>query len=361
MFPSNLKEIEAKVLQIDPVRYGFTRNFSDGSVTKLSPYISRGVISTKRVFEHLLSLDLPWNKIEKLVQELAWRDYWQQIWIAKGDAIDKDLKRVQQPISTDRVPEAIINHHTQIEAIDLAIKDLYNSGYMHNHMRMYVAALACNVAQAHWFQPAKWMYSHLLDGDWASNALSWQWVAGANANKKYYANQQNINRYFNSDQKQTYLDIDYDEFYSLPVPDALKKSIPFEANTLLPAVQHPTFDPGKKILIYNYYNLDPYWHQNEDFQRVLLLEPSFFNRYPVNPRCIDFILKLSENIRNLKVFVGEFHELEKEIETQNLVFKEHPTNCHYRGSEEARDWMFDVTGFYSSFFSFWKKCKKQIS
>ena len=52
------------------------------------------------------------------------------------------------------------------------------------------------------------MYYHLLDGDWASNALSWQWVAGSNANKKYYANQDNINKYFNSSQKQTFLDVD---------------------------------------------------------------------------------------------------------------------------------------------------------
>jgi len=361
MFPTALKEIESRVLQVDPVKYASTRNFVDGSVTRLSPYISRGVISTKQVFDHLVSLNLPWNKIEKLVQELAWRDYWQQIWIAKGDAIDKDLKRTQHPLSTANVPLAIVNHSTGIEAIDQGIKTLYKTGYMHNHMRMYVAALACNVAQAHWFQPAKWMYSHLLDGDWASNALSWQWVAGANANKKYYANQENINRYFHSNQKGGYIDIDYNEFYGLSVPDVLKKSILFEANTSLPKLKNPSLEQGKRTLIYNYYNLDPYWHKNEEVQKVLLIEPSFFERYPVNEKCIDFALKLSDNIPDLKIFVGEFHELEKYIVADQIVFKEHPTSNHYKGQKVSRNWMFDVTGYHSSFFTFWKKCKKEFN
>ena len=84
MFPTEIKKIHQRIQQIDPVQYARSRNFSDGAVTHLSPYISRGVISTKQVFDHLLSLDLPWQRIEKLVQELAWRDYWQLIWLEKN-------------------------------------------------------------------------------------------------------------------------------------------------------------------------------------------------------------------------------------------------------------------------------------
>ena len=197
MFPTEIKKIHQRIQQIDPVQYARSRNFSDGAVTHLSPYISRGVISTKQVFDHLLSLDLPWQRIEKLVQELAWRDYWQNTWIAKGDGINEDLKHAQDPVSNHGISDAIVDHRTGINAIDDAIGDLFKTGYMHNHMRMYVASVACNVAQSHWLTPARWMYYHLLDGDWASNALSWQWVAGSNANKKYYANQDNINKYFN--------------------------------------------------------------------------------------------------------------------------------------------------------------------
>jgi deoxyribodipyrimidine photo-lyase len=360
MFPGNLKEIKHRIAQIDPLKYARTRNYKDGSVTKLSPYIARGVISTRQVYDHLLSLELPWNIIEKLVQELAWRDYWQQIWIDKKNEIDRDLKNIQQRVSNHQIPLAVINHNTEITAIDKAIEALYETGYMHNHMRMYVAALSCNIAQSHWLQPAQWMYSHLLDGDWASNALSWQWVAGTNADKKYYANQKNINKYFYSNQKNTYLDIEYSQFDTLEIPDVLKKTVSFDGQTPLPVFDKEQFEPHKQTLIYNYYNLDPEWHLLDDVQRVLLMEPSFFRKYPVSQKCIDFVLQLSENIPGIKIFIGEFHELEQAINGEFLVYKEHPTNDHYQGTEEPREWMFDVWGYYPSFFAYWKKCKKEL-
>ena len=52
MFPTETQEIHHRIQQIDPVQYARSRNFSDGAVTHLSPYISRGVISTKQVFDH---------------------------------------------------------------------------------------------------------------------------------------------------------------------------------------------------------------------------------------------------------------------------------------------------------------------
>jgi deoxyribodipyrimidine photo-lyase len=58
--------------------------------------------------------------------------------------------------------------------------------------------------------------------------------------------------------------------------------------------------------------------------------------------------------------VGEFDILVKEFNLKTLFFKEHPLSGHYRGSQDSRDWMFDVQGYFPSFFSFWKKCKKQL-
>ena len=359
-FPTSIDAIQRRIYQIDPIEYARSRNFGDGAVIYLSPYLSRGVISTKQVFEHLLSLDLPWQSIEKLVQELAWRDYWQNIWIAKGGAINEDLKHPQEPVSNHGISTGIVDHSTGINAIDDAIKQLYKTGYMHNHMRMYVASVACNVAQSHWLTPARWMYYHLLDGDWASNALSWQWVAGSNANKKYYANQDNINKYFSSSQKQTFLDVDYEQFSKLAVPDSLSENINFHPPTKLPETESPKLKQGVKTLIYNYYNLDPNWHATEHAQRVLLLEPSFFASYPASPQCIEFMLQLANNIEGIQIVVGEFKVLADIVDSEHLIYKEHPTNQLYNGQAEARDWMFDVHGYYPSFFAFWKKCKKLI-
>jgi deoxyribodipyrimidine photo-lyase len=359
-FPTDLPSIEARLQEIDPVRYHSSRNYADGAVTYLSPYISRGVLSTRQVYDYIKRLELGWGHIEKLVQELAWRDYWQQVWIAKGDAIFDDLKHPQAPVKHHQTPKAVLDATTGIEAVDQAIERFYQTGYMHNHMRMYVAAICCNIGQAHWLNPAKWLYAHLLDGDLASNHLSWQWVAGSNANKKYYANQENINRYFHSTQQGTFLDVPYEAFDEMEVPKILQATDAFDLHTNLPDTPAPVLDPTKITLVYNYYNLDPYWHADEDVQRVLLLEPSFFKAYPVSKHCLDFALALSGNMENITLFCGEFSDLEALTSREKLVFKEHPTNRHYRGTEEPRTWMSSVTGYYPSFFAFWKKCRKEL-
>ena len=75
---------------------------------------------------------------------------------------------------------------------------------------------------------------------------------------------------------------------------------------------------------------------------------------------MDFVLALSKNIKNITFFVGEFDDLIKRVPKENLIYKEHPLNSHYKGTEDPRDWLTDVTWNRDSFFSFWKKCKKQL-
>ncbi|NND62585.1 MAG: deoxyribodipyrimidine photolyase, partial [Flavobacteriaceae bacterium] len=295
LFPTSYDEIEQRVRHIDPVKYGRSRNFVDGAVTYLSPYISRGVISTKYVLTQTLKRGYEPKAIEKFIQELAWRDYWQQIWIAKGDAINSDLKNSQTPVSNTSIPRAIVEASTGIDAVDEAISQFYETGYMHNHMRMYIASIACNVGQSQWKIPAQWLYYHLLDGDWASNALSWQWVAGANSHKKYYANQDNINKYFHSKQKGTFLDVEYDKFNEMGIPEVLLELSSFYMETTLPHPKVIEINKNLPVCIYNYFNLDPLWKEDIAANRVLLLEPSHFKKYPICKKSVDFMLALSEN------------------------------------------------------------------
>ncbi len=359
-FPTEYDQILSRIDAIDPVAYAKTRNHQDGAITYLSPYISRGVISTKFVLERLKARGFKMMEMGKLVQELAWRDYWQQVWIAKEDQINTDLKHPQPDFNHKEMPSAVIDASTGISIIDEHINLLETTGYMHNHMRMYVASIACNIGKSHWLIPARWMYYQLLDGDWASNALSWQWVAGANANKKYYANQENINNFFRSDQKDTFLDVDYAEFEDLPIPTPLLETRIPDLPTYAPETDPLKIDPSLPTLIYNYYNLDPNWRKNEKANRIFLIEPQVFEQYPVSRRCIDFAMALSENITDLQYHTGSFDQLVSTHQLKEIAFKEHPLNKHYTGQEDARDWMFEVTGYYPSFFAFWKKCKKEI-
>ena len=114
-------EIINKIELINPLDYSKNRNFIDGSVTKLSPYISRGLISTKYVFEKILERNIPFWKVEKFVQELCWRDYWQLIWKQKSNLIDADLKRMQDDVSNHSLSKTLIDGNCGIKAIDLSL------------------------------------------------------------------------------------------------------------------------------------------------------------------------------------------------------------------------------------------------
>ena len=358
-FETDFKRISGKLDQIDPIKYGSSRNYIDGAVTYLSPYISRGVISTKQVLESVLKRGYKISQIESFVKELCWRDYFQRV--AQVKNLDAAIKEEQTTIANYEISSQIINAVTGIEGIDNAIKQLYQTGYMHNHCRMYTAALVCNIAKSHWYHPAQWMYYHLLDGDWASNACSWQWVAGANSSKKYYANQENINKYTHTNQLNTYLDKSYEEIEAMQSPAALMDTEKFNLSVELPETADIAFNPGLPTFVYNYYNLDPLWHKDEPGNRILLIEPDFFTKYPVSKKCINFMLALSENINNIQIYKGSFQSFTQQYKSTSIYYKEHPLNKGYIGIKEERDWITaEVEGYYPSFFAYWKQVEKHL-
>ena len=193
-FPTDYQEILNRIENVHPIKYAKTRNFINGQITYLSPYISRGVISVKQVKEIVLNKGFSKYESEKFIQELAWREYFQRVWQSKKELIWSDLKHTQEDVKHHHIPTAVVEAQTGIEAIDQQINNLFTTGYMHNHIRMYLASITCNMAKSHWQVPSKWMYYHLLDGDIASNNCSWQWVSGAFSSKKYYCNQENIQK-----------------------------------------------------------------------------------------------------------------------------------------------------------------------
>ena len=366
-FSTDYKLIVEKINKINPVKYAKTRNFLDGDITYLSPYISRGVISTKQVMDMVLKNGFSFFQSEKLIQELAWREYYQRVWQVKKEQIWDDLKQAQPDVSHHEILASLINSSTGIRVIDEQISQLYATGYIHNHIRMYVASIACNIGKAHWQKPAKWLYYHLLDGDIASNNCSWQWVAGSFSSKKYYCNQENINKYTNTFQAGSFLDNSYEEIAFMQVPDSLKPTASLQLHTILPETKLPTLNLFIPTLIYNSYNLDPAWRANENVNRVLLLEPTHFAANPVSTNVLNFILELSKNISEIQIFVGEITEIsalysETGMDINKVIIsKEHPAFDYYPGIKDQRDWMFpSVSGYYPSFFKFWQKCQQSI-
>jgi len=360
-FPTDYNSILNRINNINAVQYAKTRNFINGAVTYLSPYIARGIVSLPFIKEKILQR-YSFKQAEKLIQELAWREYFQRIWQYHGDIIFTDLKQTQPDYIHQQIPVAFLNAETGIAGIDKSIATLYSNGYMHNHARMYTAMLACNIAKSHWQLPSRWMYYHLLDGDIASNTLSWQWVASSFSSKKYYANQENINKYTGTNQQHTYLDKEYDELRTMPVPDVLQTTTTLSLESKLPEALPIAIDDALPTFVYNSYNLDPLWHANETGNRILLLEPSHFTKFPVSNKVFQFIIQSAkDNIPGIQIFVGEFAALQQQTKAA-IYYKEHPSNQHYQGIEESRDWLFpQVTGNFNSFFAYWKNAKSMCS
>ncbi|HVZ55168.1 MAG TPA: FAD-binding domain-containing protein, partial [Chitinophagaceae bacterium] len=283
-------------------------------------------------------------------------------WQHLGDDLFNDIRRHHTGVQHNRLPRAVEQAATGIQAVDAAIRGLYETGYMHNHLRMYVASITCNVAKAYWQLPSRWMYYHLLDGDLASNTGNWQWVAGTFNGRTYYCNQDNINRFTLSAQQGTFLDRSYEELRSAPIPAPLQDTLVPPLTSRLPQTGSLSLDPSLPLLLYNSYNLDPRWRAGQPANRVLLLEPSHFRQFPVSERVIRFLLDLAANVEGLQVFTGEVQEIPGLAQFPAIYSREHPAFTHYPGIRDPRDWIFpSVQGFYSSFFAYWKKCESLLA
>jgi deoxyribodipyrimidine photo-lyase len=194
------QEAEMKLANIDPVGYAETRNFGHGKITRLSPYIHHGILSLNEARNVALTKCSEPAEITKFIQELAWRDFWQRALAAHPDWVWNDIEPYKTGLTpndySDHLPEDIARGKTGTACMDAFIKELIDTGYIHNHARMYLASYMVHFRRVKWQTGARWFLRHLLDGDLASNNLSWQWVASTFSNKPYIFNLENVDKYF---------------------------------------------------------------------------------------------------------------------------------------------------------------------
>jgi deoxyribodipyrimidine photo-lyase len=201
----------ARIDAIDPRTYARTRNHLRGAVTRLSPYITHGLVSVPEAIERVHARHpLSWN--DKLAFEFAWREYFHHAWQKLGPKIWEPAHPPPAPASAYRreIPADILEACTGVAIIDQQIRVLYEQGYLHNHARMWIASYLVHLRKVDWRDGAAWMYAHLLDGDLASNTLSWQWVAGTWTGKPYLFNAENVMRYSGVDCAGTAIDRTYE-------------------------------------------------------------------------------------------------------------------------------------------------------
>jgi len=180
---------------VRPATYARTRNALDGAVSGLSPYITHGFVTLTDVLAGVLVSMAARHALDvqhKFVFELGWRAYFRHVWLHRGAGI---LCSLPDDAYAGELPADIRQGCTGLPVIDEAVRALYNTGTLHNHARMWLASYVVHVRKVHWRAGADWLYSHLLDGDLASNHLSWQWVACTGSRKPYLFNADNVARY----------------------------------------------------------------------------------------------------------------------------------------------------------------------
>ena len=185
-----------RVARVRPATYARTRNHLEGAVTGLSPYITHGLVTLPEVLAGVLERG-PLEVQHKLVFELGWREFFRHAWSHLGEGILTSIHAGPRPDDAyaSELPDDIRQARTGVPVIDEAVRTLYATGTLHNHARMWLASYVVHLRHVHWRAGADWMVAHLLDGDLASNHLSWQWVAGTGSRKPYLFNAENVERY----------------------------------------------------------------------------------------------------------------------------------------------------------------------
>ena len=209
MFQSSLKEAQAfqeSYLPNTGSYYRNNRNYSydlinnRNTTSLLSPYIRYRLLSEEDIIKKTLSIN-PFTKTEKFIQEIYWRTYWKG-WLEHRpdvyeDYITKRNELLKNLSNTSKYQKAI-NGETHLTFFNDWIKKLKEDGYLHNHVRMWFASIWIFTLDLPWQLGANFFMEKLLDGDPASNTLSWRWVAGIQTKGKHYlARKNNIIKYGN--------------------------------------------------------------------------------------------------------------------------------------------------------------------
>jgi deoxyribodipyrimidine photo-lyase len=200
MIPTRFAALE-RLEQFLPLasKYAGHRNFDLGSgkhdgVSQLSPYIRTRLITEEEVTRAVLA-EHSAGSAEKFLQEIAWRTYWKGWLEMRPDVWRHHLDTLSATERSEGYETAIAGR-TGIECFDHWVGELVETGYIHNHARMWFASIWIFTLKLPWQLGADFFLTHLLDGDPASNTLSWRWVAGLHTPGKHYlARASNIEKF----------------------------------------------------------------------------------------------------------------------------------------------------------------------
>jgi deoxyribodipyrimidine photo-lyase len=185
---NNLKHF----LEKNVFKYKYYRDFPETQGTSLlSPYIHFGQISIVTIWHEAQKKKeiCPNEDFECFLSELGWREFSYYLIYYFPDLPNKNFKNKFDDFTWENSKKnfnAWSTGNTGFPIIDAGMRELYETGYMHNRVRMITASFLTKHCLTHWKIGAKWFSYTLLDCDIASNNAGWQWVAGTGADAAPY-------------------------------------------------------------------------------------------------------------------------------------------------------------------------------
>ena len=159
-------------------------------VSRLSPHLHFGEISVNHCWYRALDrFGLSHKGCDTFLSELGWREfsasllfYNQQL---KTDPLNQKFRHFPWRDSVDDLKKWQ-QGQTGYPIVDAGMRELYQTGYMHNRVRMIVGSFLVKNLRLHWCHGEAWFWDCLFDADHAANSASWQWIAGCGADAAPY-------------------------------------------------------------------------------------------------------------------------------------------------------------------------------
>jgi len=154
----------------------------DGT-SRLSPHLHWGEISPRRIW-HAVTGHGHGSGHETFLKELGWREFCAQLLFHNPELPEKPLDKRFAKFTwrkSEKDFRAWTKGLTGIPIVDAGMRQLWQTGWMHNRVRMIAASLLIKHLGIHWREGERWFWDTLVDADLGSNAANWQWVAGCGA------------------------------------------------------------------------------------------------------------------------------------------------------------------------------------
>lgn len=160
--------------------------------SRLSPHLHFGEIAPWRVAAALQELRSAGTEadIDAYLRELGWREFAHHLLHHFPGTPERNLDvrfdKFEWAKPNPARIEAWRQGHTGVPIVDAGMRELWQTGWMHNRVRMIAASYWCKHLRQHWLEGARWFWDTLVDADLANNTLGWQWVAGTGADASPY-------------------------------------------------------------------------------------------------------------------------------------------------------------------------------